>query len=823
MPHSNSSPLPGYVGNYKRGRYQRPRQGARNKNGRPVNVGIQFLLRLEHSGLCTQNAHGLWRKATDEEGNYLRDRPRDTTRFEHLISTMAKKQIDAYFIQETWIEGDDFDTEVGGYHVFRHNGPLGSNLHRGVAIVLSPRYYAGWKAAGGKDPIVLAQEDEFVGRIIGLTIKLECRNSRGRKIKGGKQKRNSLVVSLVSAYHPCHSDDEYSRFLDKMDTALQKLPRGEIVIGADINANIGVSTEENKLYAPTLGPHGIRKQNSKGKNILELYMSHDLRVMNTHYTAKEGVGYGTWTNIPRKDGERSKPSMLDVMVCSSGLQKRVQNCKVVEDGLESDHRAVRMEMILTSIKFKENSTAYGGSTDWRKIMTDTKYKACFNKNALALTSANMDYDDFNTAILDAGKATIVTIKERCQGWYEFSKNDLMPIIEEKNRLVHTLRHADGIPDTVITSLKCHLKRITKHVKDMVLLAKSRWYSSICGRIHDMRMNPRLAWENIRTLTGGESAHHKRVINMAMKLQDGSLATNSKENMSVFAPHFANVYNNHRPVDFEILHKIKQREVLTSIDSPITYEEVNAAINKLNAGKEPGLNGVPPEALKAMGTEMRQRIHEYVAEFFEGKVDHEGWHRSQCVPVPKKGDLSDPNKWRGVMLMDVSSKVFSSIMNSRAFQLLELHGTRFQFGGTPEIGCRDGLFTLKTLLNARRNHDLPSFVGFVDLVKAYDTANHELLLSLLGKYGAPPKFAGAVRKIYSNNVVVLKTEKEIEEFRQGVGVRQGDNMAPVLFLFLMTAFAGDVRSGMAAKKHNGVHGDDIKRGRHEKGAAKRAHT
>lgn len=130
--------------------------------------------------------HGLWRKATDEEGNHLRDRPRDTTRFEHLIATMTKKQIDAYFVQ------GNFDTEVNGYHVFLHNGPLGSNLHRGVAMVLSPRYYAGWKTAGGKDPIVLGQEDEFVGRIIRLTIKLECRNSRGRKIRGGKQKRNSL-------------------------------------------------------------------------------------------------------------------------------------------------------------------------------------------------------------------------------------------------------------------------------------------------------------------------------------------------------------------------------------------------------------------------------------------------------------------------------------------------------------------------------------------------------------------------------------------------------------------------------------------------------
>jgi hypothetical protein len=29
---------------------------------------------------------------------------------------------------------------------------------------------------------------------------------------------------------------------------------------------------------------------------------------------------------------------------------------------------------------------------------------------------------------------------------------------------------------------------------------------------------------------------------------------------------------------------------------------------------------------------------------------------------------------------------------------------------------------------------------------------------------------------------------MEEFHQEVGIRQGDNMAPVLFLFLMTAFA-----------------------------------
>ena len=125
---------------------------------------------------------------------------------------------------------------------------------------------------------------------------------------------------------------------------------------------------------------------------------------------------------------------------------------------------------------------------------------------------------------------------------------------------------------------------------------------------------------------------------------------------------------------------------------------------------------------------------------------------------------------------------------RTLKLLDKQGTRFQFGGTPKLGCRDGLFTLKALLNARQSHDLALYVGFVNLVKAYDTAYHSLLLCVLEQYGAPPKFVTAIQTIYTDNVCALKIEKETIEILQTVGVCQGDNMAPVLFLFLMTTFA-----------------------------------
>ena len=89
---------------------------------------------------------------------------------------------------------------------------------------------------------------------------------------------------------------------------------------------------------------------------------------------------------------------------------------------------------------------------------------------------------------------------------------------------------------------------------------------------------------------------------------------------------------------------------------------------------------------------------------------------------------------------------------------------------------------------RKNHNLPSYDAFVDLVKAYDMANHNLLLDLLEQYGDPPRFVSVIERIYQDLVVVLKIEKEVVELTQSVGVRQGDNMAPVLFLFLMSAFA-----------------------------------
>ena len=114
--------------------------------------------------------------------------------------------------------------------------------------------------------------------------------------------------------------------------------------------------------------------------------------------------------------------------------------------------------------------------------------------------------------------------------------------------------------------------------------------------------------------------------------------------------------------------------------------------------------------------------------------------------------------------------------------------KYQFGSSPGVGCQDGTFTIKTLLQTRHNHDLPTYVAFVDLIKEFDTVDHTLMLHILKKYGAPPKLRSSIARMYQDLKVVLKIGKTKEKMSQTVSVRQGDCTEPVLFLFMVMAFA-----------------------------------
>ncbi len=213
---------------------------------------------------------------------------------------MKLRQLDVYFVKETWLEGDVFNEIISGYHVFCHNGKLGKHNFWGIAIILSPCYHEGWKAAEAQPPITTNANGKFAGRFISMNITLASNDRVGKQVQG-KQGNKQLSLTLASVYHPCTktgNNEMYLQFLDTLDALLSQLPaKLEIIIGANINSNIGtLDNLHSTEFCSALRPHGHPKRNKKGKNLLHVYLVHHLCLMNTFFKAKSNsLGHSTWT------------------------------------------------------------------------------------------------------------------------------------------------------------------------------------------------------------------------------------------------------------------------------------------------------------------------------------------------------------------------------------------------------------------------------------------------------------------------------------------------------------------------------------------------
>ena len=86
----------------------------------------------------------------------------------------------------------------------------------------------------------------------------------------------------------------------------------------------------------------------------------------------------------------------------------------------------------------------------------------------------------------------------------------------------------------------------------------------------------------------------------------------------------------------------------------------------------------------------------------------------------------------------------------------------------------------------KEFNVPVFLCFIDLCKAYDSVNRNLLWAVLRRvYNFPEKFVSIIEALHKETYRVVRFEGQLsEEYKVESGVKQGDVLAPTLFnLFL----------------------------------------
>lgn len=150
------------------------------------------------------------------------------------------------------------------------------------------------------------------------------------------------------------------------------------------------------------------------------------------------------------------------------------------------------------------------------------------------------------------------------------------------------------------------------------------------------------------------------------------------------------------------------------------------------------------------------VLEMLEYIWEGGPIPEEWRFGTLCPIFKlKGENTDPKNWRSICLLNVTYIILATIIDERMNPHIRYDGMEEQCGYLKRKSCPDAVFPLKKAIQLRREHNLESYVVFIDLVKSFDTINHKLMILVLEKYGFPPKLRKTIERMYDKFALELK--------------------------------------------------------------------
>lgn len=179
-----------------------------------------------------------------------------------------------------------------------------------------------------------------------------------------------------------------------------------------------------------------------------------------------------------------------------------------------------------------------------------------------------------------------------------------------------------------------------------------------------------------------------------------------------------------------------------------------------------------------------------------------------IPLHKKGERESIENYRPVNILPIFAKVYEHLMNKKLINFLSKHKiiNSHQHGFIEGRNTDSALFDLLSHAYEALDNREHVFGLFIDLSKAFDCINHEILLhklNLIGVRGVANEwFASYLRdrsqRVRCHDMISSKLEVSM-------GIPQGSSLSPTLFVIFINDLASCLEEGEA---HMVNYADDI---------------
>ena len=338
---------------------------------------------------------------------------------------------------------------------------------------------------------------------------------------------------------------------------------------------------------------------------------------------------------------------------------------------------------------------------------------------------------------------------------------------------------------IITNLEGdweNYKRIRNRVNIELKNAKKEYYST---RIADEGTNPKKAWKTVNDLLGRKN---KQTVVNELKLGDNGL-TNPKDIAEVFNDYFANIGQNLASnqtdnTNFKFEAYVKKAESEFTAFQPVTISQVYQLLTSLLSNKATGVDKISSKIIKIASPAIADSLTHIFNQAVTLSSFPDEWKTARVVPLYKNGQRNLAGNYRPISVLPVISKIMEKILYDQLYNYL----SNFNLLSDNQFGFRKFHSTATALLDCTNdwytNLDRKMFnlVVQVDLKKAFDTVDHQILLRKLEIYGIKHHALALLESYLSNRNQkcqingYLSSKKMIK-----CGIPQGSILGPLFFL------------------------------------------
>ena len=218
--------------------------------------------------------------------------------------------------------------------------------------------------------------------------------------------------------------------------------------------------------------------------------------------------------------------------------------------------------------------------------------------------------------------------------------------------------------------------------------------------------------------------------------------------------------------------------------PIIEDDVIKIIRKLPTRKAPGPDGIAAKLLKLKPELFAVPLTLIFNQAIERCIYPSKLKVAKVVTIHKKGPTYITGNYRPISLLSIFNKIFEKLIHRQLMSFLEKHKLwyLFQFGFRKLHSTTLAIIEITDMI--KKYLDMGNYVFglFLDLTKAFDTVDHEILLKKMERYGIRGHandffrsyLTGRQQYCYINNVASRLRH-------QSHGVPQGSVLGPLLFL------------------------------------------